>query len=348
MTPKKDRSEFLASQVIKMFRIDITLAGFKKAEQDGRIPKAKRRTRGTREYRYWQLSDLPAIGKLYGSFKAPNKTIVVSTYVPKGGVGKTAWTFNLSRLLSLHGLRTLVFGFDFQCSLSKSFGIDYDAEELPLSIYDAIVDPNVSLEDIIVSTDIPTLDLVPESDELSMLDRQILSRQRREYILEDMLAPLRNRYDVILIDCPPQWLEMVSNSLYVSDCIVSPVLADGESYHSFKKFMRELQKFMKVMHKNYEYVKFIPNQVDTRAKYTSSFQKKYIQEYPDIFTTSYLRDAIQLKESGTARQSIIEYAPGTTIAEDFFYTALEVWDGILAACQADTVESSSEVIEERV
>jgi chromosome partitioning protein len=241
----------------------------------------------------------------------------------------------------------LVFGFDFQCSLSKSFGIDYDAEELPLSIYDAVVDPNTSLEDIIVPTDIPTLHLVPESDELSMLDRQILSRQRREYILEDMLAPIRSKYDVILIDCPPQWLEMVSNSLYVADCIVSPVLADGESYHSFKKFMRELQKFMKVMHKDYEYVKFIPNQVDTRAKYTSSFQKKYIQEYPDIFTTSYLRDAIQLQESGTARQSVIEYGPSTPIAEDFFYAALEIWDGIRSAIQEHAEEPQRQSIQEK-
>ncbi len=324
--------EYLPLEVIQIFRLDISQVALKNAEQAGKIPEAIRRKRGTREYRYWPTSSLPQVGAHFGKLNKPQHCQIIATYVPKGGTGKTAWTFNFSRILALHGLKVLAIGTDFQCSLSKSFGAEYDTEQVPLSIYDCIVE-GVPLSDVIASTDIPTLDFVPESDELSMLDRQILSRPRREYILESILAPIKKDYDAIIIDCPPQWMEIVSNALWVADSLVAPVLADGESFHSFKKFMRELKKFTEIMGKDYSYVKFIPNLVDVRNKYTSSFQQKYISEYPEMFTTSYLRDSVALKESGTALRSILEYEASSSIANDVYDTVCEIWAGILAAEQ---------------
>ena len=153
--------EYQSSQLVKMFRLDIKPPAILKAEASGRIPIAKRRDRGQVKTRYWTVEDLPQIGAAFGKFSRPNETEVIASYVPKGGTGKTAWSFNFGRILALHGIRVLVVGLDFQCSVSKSFGINYNSSELPLSLYDVMVN-SVAVDEIITKSDIPNLHFIPE------------------------------------------------------------------------------------------------------------------------------------------------------------------------------------------
>ena len=320
--------EFQTSQVVRLFRMDIKSHGLLKAEAKNRIPTAKRKERGKVKARYWDLDDLPAIGSVFGKFKPPKTNKIIASYVPKGGTGKTAWSFNFARILALHGIKTLVVGLDFQCSLSKSFGVNYNSSELPLSLYDVMVN-NVPLKDIIATSDIPTLDFIPESHELTLLERHLFMQKRRDERLRTLLEPLKNTYQVIILDCPPQWNELVDNALIAAESIICPINADAESSHSFVMFMKALKTWTADMAKTFNLIKFVPNAVDLRDKFTTSHQKQFLSDYPSIFTASYLRQAVTLKESGANHVSVLEYDPKSSASEDMYSATLEVWSELL-------------------
>ena len=315
----------MSAQLVNLFRMDIKAPALNKAEKEGRIPTARRKKRGKINARYWLTNDLPQIGRQFGVLKQPNGTLVIAVYVPKGGTGKTFWSVNFARILALHDIKTLVIGGDFQCNLSKTFGISYDADELPFSLYDAIID-KVDIKDIIRETDIPTLDFIPESPELTLLDRTMIGEFQRETILSNILEEIKSDYQAIIIDCPPQWNELVTNSLMAADAIVSPVSADGESYHSFKMFVPALTKFIQKCKKEFRAIKFIPNNVDVRNKYTTSFQKKFLDNYPEIFTTTFIRESVTIKESGSENMSVLEYDPKSFASDDIYNCTVEIWN----------------------
>lgn len=323
---------YTSTNILRLFRLGITAQALNKAAKEKRIPEAKKMMRGRVPTRYWELDDLPKIGGIFGSFKKPHKTEIIASYIPKGGVGKTTWTLNFSRMLALHGMKTLVIGADFQCNLSKSFGVNYDSDELPLSLYDALL-KNANINDVISNTDLPTLDVITESPELALLDREIFKEFQREKLLTKALKPVINSYDVIIIDCPPQWNELVTNALVLADHIISPVSADGESFHSMKMFIPALESFIDKSGHSFETIKFIPNNINVRTKYSTSFQKKFFDSYPDLFTISYIRESISVKEAITSGISTIEYDPKSISSEDFYTAAIEVWNEITGSVQ---------------
>lgn len=328
-------NKFTIASIKNMFRIDILPSNVMKAEKAGRIPEACRESRGKVSARYWTVKQLPAIGAELGKLPRLPHSVIISSYIPKGGVGKTTWTFNFARLIALHGIKTLVVGADFQCSISKSFGIKFDSDsEIPISLYD-VIQHKIPIEDAINNSDIPTLDFIAESPELTLLDRYLISQRNREHVLTRLLEPLKARYDCIIIDCPPQWNELVTNALIASDAIICPVLADGESDHSFKMFMRELKSFVSTMEKTFTMVKFVPNGVDIRNKFTTSYQKKFLNDYPAIFTTNYLRNSVFIQEASELNQSIAEYDPKSGISEDVYNAIFEVWTDLIDAIKAE-------------
>ena len=322
---------FRPSQLCKMFRLEVTAVALNKAEAAGRIPQALRSSvgKGILAARFWALKDLPAIGKVFGKMPAPPRPVVVASYCCKGGIGKSLWSFNLSRIAALHGIRVLAIGTDFQCSLSKNFGIDYSSEKRPMSLYDVIKD-NVSLSEIITSTDLPNLDFVPESTELTLLERHMVMMNRREETMTRLLKSVKSNYDLIVIDCGPSWQEITTAVLSAADAIISPINADAESYHSFGIFIEELQRFMTSSEKSFELIKFIPNMVNLGNRFTTAFQRKFLDEYPEVFTTSFLRETVVFKEATSMRRSIIEHAPTTGAADDLFGAIHEVWGELLA------------------
>jgi len=322
-------NEYLASHIVKMLKLDIKQPALVKAEKNGRIPQAVRRRKGRVDFRYWPTKSLPKIGAVFGKFKKPLKTEVFCVYAPKGGIGKSCFTFNFSRVLALHDLRVLVIGMDFQCTLSKNFGLSYeDDSQIPLSLFDCFAKENKTLKDLILKTDIPNLFFIPESNELNVLDNYLFAKNRREYLLKDALEEIKGVFDVVIIDCPPYWNQSVTNALVAANRIIAPINSDGESYHSFKIYMRELKKFMERLKKGFDSVKFIANYVDLRNKYTTDFKNKLISEYGPVFTSAYLRDSVTVKEAGSARKSVIEYSPSSNVADDFYNAMFEVWSDV--------------------
>lgn len=309
-----------------MMHLDISHSALLKAEEAGRIPKASRSEKS--KYRYWSKADLPAIGKVFGKIQAPTECAVIATYMSKGGIGKTTFTYNFGQLLALHGHKVLIIGTDFQCSISKYFGISKTKQ--PNSLFDLISNDKInSLHDIIIKSDIPNLSIVPENRDLNFLDVVIMSKLNRENILSKYIEEIKNEYDAILIDCPPYWSQVVTNAIMAADYIVAPITADDDSYQSFEHFLALLARFKKDMGKEWRGLKFIANMVDNQTNIEKDYHDLLIERFNKFFTKRYIRRAAAIKEASALKQSIFEYKPRSIVADDYYNCIVEAWNDIL-------------------
>src|ERR687895_236078 len=139
----------------------------------------------------------------------------------KGGVGKTTSGINIAAGLAELDQRVLLVDFDPQggCAI----GLGFEPGSLDLSIYNALLDRDVPVEDVILKTSVPNLDLLPSNIDLAAAELLLVQEVAREQSLLRALAPLRVKYDFMLIDCPPSLGLLTVNALTAADSVIIPM-----------------------------------------------------------------------------------------------------------------------------
>ncbi|PRC47986.1 chromosome partitioning protein ParA, partial [Mycobacterium sp. ITM-2017-0098] len=126
---------------------------------------------------------------------------VIAMCNQKGGVGKTTSTINLGAALAEYGRRVLLVDLDPQGALSAGLGVPH--YELDNTVHNLLVEPRVSIDEVLITTRVPGLDLVPSNIDLSAAEIQLVNEVGREQSLARALYPVLDRYDYVLIDCQP-------------------------------------------------------------------------------------------------------------------------------------------------
>ena len=139
----------------------------------------------------------------------------------KGGVGKTTTAINLSSSLATAEKKVLLIDGDPQGNTTSGMGIDKSSIENK-NLYHALIG-RCSLEDVIVKTQIPTLDVAPSNQDLVGVEIEFVSIEERENRLRALLARLQTPYDYCIIDCPPSLGFLTLNALVASDYVIIPL-----------------------------------------------------------------------------------------------------------------------------
>jgi len=138
----------------------------------------------------------------------------------KGGVGKTTTVVNLGAYLALAGDRVLIVDLDPQGNATS--GLDIDRASLERSIYDAVID-GTSLEELVIETAVPDLHLVPSAIALAGAEVELAPLDQRERRVARLVGPIADRYDYVLIDCPPSLGLLTVNALTAADAVLIPL-----------------------------------------------------------------------------------------------------------------------------
>ena len=138
----------------------------------------------------------------------------------KGGVGKTTTVISLGSYLALAGERVLVIDLDPQGNATS--GLGFDRASIDRSIYDGVVD-GAAASDLIMTGPLPNLDLVPSAIALAGAELELAPVEGRERRLSRLLAAIADRYDYILVDCPPALGLLTVNALTAADAVLIPL-----------------------------------------------------------------------------------------------------------------------------
>ena len=138
----------------------------------------------------------------------------------KGGVGKTTTSINLSASLEEKGKKVLVIDTDPQGNTTSGFGIDKN--NLDITIYDLMLGES-SIQDCILKEVIKNLDLLPSNVNLAATEIELIGVDKKEYILKNEVDWIRDKYDFMIIDCPPSLNALTINALTAADTVLVPI-----------------------------------------------------------------------------------------------------------------------------
>lgn len=164
----------------------------------------------------------------------------------KGGVGKTTTSINLGTAMAAVGNRVLIIDFDAQGNASTGLGIS--RQDRTLTSYDVVVD-QIPLEDAIMPTVVPRLDVVTGDENLSGVETQLASEGRRSYRLRDGVRSYLERalrsgqesYDFVFIDCPPALSTLTINAMTAADAILVPLQCEFLALEGLSQLLRTIE-----------------------------------------------------------------------------------------------------------
>ncbi len=225
----------------------------------------------------------------------------------KGGVGKTTTAINLGAYLAFRGLRVLLIDIDPQSNATSSLG--FDKNSLPLSIYDALID-KVPISQIVLLTNHLCLELVPSSPNLAGAEVEMVSLLAREHLLRRAIAPVVERYDYILIDCPPSLGLLTINALTAAtDGVIIPVQCEYLALEGLTLLIHTINLVRDNLNPALKIRGLLMTMYDSRTNLSKQVVEEVRKHFPDkVFDTIVPRN-VRLSEAPSHGETILSYAP---------------------------------------
>jgi chromosome partitioning protein len=167
---------------------------------------------------------------------------VIAVTNQKGGVGKTTTSINLSTYIAYEGYKVLLIDLDPQGNASSGLGIDCRRDNL--SVYNLLIKA-AQVEQVIQSTTIKQLDIIPANIDLAGAEIEIASQKEREYILRDTISDIKPEYDYIIIDCPPSLGLLTINALVAADSVLIPIQCEYYALEGLSRLLDTVEAVKK-------------------------------------------------------------------------------------------------------
>jgi len=252
----------------------------------------------------------------------PRRARVISMCNQKGGVGKTTTTINLGASLAEFGRKVLLVDFDPQGSLSVGLGLN--PHQMDLTIYNLLMQRDITLEDVVVPSGVSGMDLLPSNIDLSAAEVQLVHEVAREQTLQRVLAPAIDQYDVILIDCQPSLGLLTVNALTASDGVIVPLECEYFALRGVALLKTTIDKVQERLNPRLTVDGVLGTMFDGRTLHSREVMQRLVEAWGDTVFHTVIRRTIKFSDSTVAGEPITSYAAASAGAESYRQLAKEV------------------------
>ena len=236
----------------------------------------------------------------------PRHPRIIAVANQKGGVGKTTTAVNLGAGLAERGLRVLVVDLDPQGNASTGLGLNI--RELEATMYDVLLD-DVPIEDCIEPSEVRNLFVAPASLDLAGAEIELVAAMSRELRLRSALAPVKDDYDYILIDCPPSLGLLTLNAFAAVGEVLVPIQCEYYALEGLGQLLHNVELVQKALNPDLEVSTVVLVMYDARTTLAEDVAPDVRQHLGDKVTNTVIPRTVRLSEAPSYGQPITTFDP---------------------------------------
>ena len=245
---------------------------------------------------------------------------IISIINQKGGVGKTTTAVNLAAFLADKGYKTILLDSESQGNATRALSKDVEFEE---TLYDVLLD-DVSIEEAVVKTDVKKLSILPASIDLAGAEIEMVSMEKREFLMKRKLDQVRDKYDFILIDCPPSLGLMTLNALVASQEILIPIQAEFYALEGLSQLVKTVQVVTRKLNPGLSILGILLTMFDGRTNLSLQVADEVKKYFGNKVFRTVIPRSVKLSEAPSFGEPILTYAPKSKGAEAYKKLCREV------------------------
>jgi chromosome partitioning protein len=247
---------------------------------------------------------------------------VIAMCNQKGGVGKTTSTINLGAALAEYGRRVLLIDLDPQGALGVGLGVN--PLQLDRTVYNLLMERDVTVDDVMLKTNVPGMDLLPSNIDLSAAEVQLVNEVAREQTLQRALTPVLDDYDVILLDCQPSLGLLTVNALTAADSVIIPLECEFFALRGVALLIQTIDKIKERLNPRLELEGILATMYDARTLHGREVLARVVEAFDDKVFHTVINRTVRFPETTVAGEPITSYATSSAGATAYRDLAKEV------------------------